>query len=161
MVAIFSTPFNTWPLLFRGIHSILLFFFGPVPFQFLRPVLYRTRACLFACHSKLVQPPTCLERSSIAGKLSPAMTLTGLLRSKHRAWNRTRNISINSVTVLQKHQALLGPQEQSLVQTVCRETGFVLSSDSLTPAAARSVNGGKPLVLAVFSCSQYQAGTAI
>lgn len=97
-----------------------------------------------------------LERHSLA------MMSTLPSRLKQKILRLTQNIFIASVTALPKLPVLLGRHEQLLIHRVSIEhrtfNGDIDGGAYLFVAPAHEVNGGKPLVMAVFSCSQYQAG---
>ena len=129
------------------------------------------------CPNPSTEQPSCLIKASPRVSLTGSPTLSGKPASSGEAFTSydvdwkvkveaipTPSFFFSSQIVqMCRRLAQSGRQGLSLIPTV--RTGslrcvahFDLLNNRIFPAAAKHINGGEPLTLAIFSCSQYQSG---
>ncbi len=92
---------------------------------------------------------------------SQVMMSIGLSRSRLLVSPLIQDISFSSQIVLILLQLVqLAKRGRFPILMVCMARDFnnIQESNDRYPASPHDINGGNPLTLAVFSCSQYQAG---
>lgn len=148
--------------LIRAIHLTPQFYFGLVLFPWkIVMALSQIRAYRFVSPGKSLTIKNCLDNPSIRAKPLRLTMWTSLWKSRRPDWKLIQSIGTNSPTVFTRLPSV------PLVQRELSPTRIVSSAwDPYFPeswlgfgiAPANEVNGGKPLTLAVFSCSQFQNG---
>lgn len=146
---------------YRATPLIPPFSYGLVPHQRQVMVPNPTRVFPFVCRLRSSTTLDSPGNLSTPERPSLLMMLISHWRLKLRDWNRIPNTGINSPTAL--IQKPLVPSELpglSRVPIVC-PIWIELYHADFVQAPANRVNGGRPLSLAVFSCSRFQDGMNI